>query len=118
VANSPYLLTVFGSLRFVRADRVRDRAMGEDDLRHIVVGDPDPTPNSPSKVHEHPDCRCGFEWTDEASQNLTLLWSCTREPGHPGQHLAGTGEWVAAVHPETQHYVASKASGKSNAEQR
>jgi hypothetical protein len=92
--------------------------MGEDDLRHIVVGDPDPTPNSPSKVHEHPDCRCGFEWTDEASQNLTLLWSCTREPGHPGQHLAGTGERVAAVHPETQHYVASKASGKSNAERR
>jgi hypothetical protein len=93
--------------------------MSEDELRHIVVGDPDPTPNSPNKIHEHlADCRCGFQWTDEASQNLALLWSCTREPAHAGQHLAGTGEWVAAVHPETQHYVANKASEKSGADQR
>jgi hypothetical protein len=76
--------------------------MGKDELGHIVVGDPDPTPGVPSKVNGRPhDYRCGFEWTDEDSPGLTLLWSCTREPAHPGQHLAGTGESVAAVHPET-----------------
>ena len=74
--------------------------MGKDELEHIVVGDPDPTPNSSSKVSGH-IIHCGFEWADDTSQTLTLLWSCTRKPGHPGQHLAGTGEWVAAVHPET-----------------
>ena len=79
--------------------------MEQDKLKHIVVGDPDPTPNSQSKGNGPPcDYSCGFEWADETSQNLTLLWSCTREPGHSGQHLAGTGEWVAAVHPEMQHY--------------
>jgi hypothetical protein len=30
---------------------------------------------------------------------MTLLWCCTRELGHQGQHIAGTGEHVAAVHP-------------------
>jgi hypothetical protein len=29
----------------------------------------------------------------------SLHWCCTRERGHPGQHLAGTGEVIAAVHP-------------------
>jgi hypothetical protein len=77
--------------------------MSKDELSHIIVGDPDPTADLPSKTHGYPtDSRCGFEWADETSQNLTLLWSCTREPGHPGQHLAGTGEWVAAVHPNAE----------------
>ncbi len=89
--------------------------MGKDELKHIVVGDPDPTPDSSSNVSRYP-IHCGFEWTDEASQSLTLLWSCTRERGHPGQHLAGTGEWVAAVHPETQNYPASKDAQESSAE--
>jgi hypothetical protein len=79
--------------------------MSKDELRHIVVGDPDPTPALSSEISGHP-VHCGFEWADEASRNLTLLWSCTRKPGHPGQHLAGTGDWVAAVHPETQNYPA------------
>ncbi|MGH3921612.1 MAG: hypothetical protein ACRDTT_01840 [Pseudonocardiaceae bacterium] len=77
--------------------------MGEDELRHIVVGDPDPTPDLSTDLDGHLT-RCGFGWTDGISQALILLWFCTREPGHPGQHLAGTGEWVAAVHPETQNY--------------
>ena len=89
--------------------------MGKDELRHIGAGDPDPTPDSSSNVSGHP-IHCGFEWTDEASQTLTLLWSCTREPGHPGQHLAGTGEWVAAVHPETGHCPASTDAWQSSAE--
>ena len=70
--------------------------MGKDELRHIVVGDPDPTPNSSSKASGYL-IHCGFEWADETSPTLILLWSCTRELGHQGQHLAGTGEWVAAV---------------------
>lgn len=88
--------------------------MKKDELRHIVVGDPDPTPDLSSKVDGHP-LHCGFDWTDGTSQTFTLLWFCTREPGHPGQHLAGTGEWVAAVHPETQNYPASKDSRESDA---
>ena len=91
--------------------------MGQDELGHINVGDPDPTPDLSAKGHAA-DCRCGFEWADEVSQSLTLLWSCTREAGHPGQHLAGTGERVAAVHPETQKYPASKDSWESSAERR
>jgi hypothetical protein len=93
------------------------QTMGKDELRHIVVGDLDPTADLPSKVSGHP-INCGFEWADETSQSLTLLWSCTRAPGHLGQHLAGTGEWVAAVHPETQNHPASKGARESDAERR
>jgi hypothetical protein len=89
--------------------------MGKDELRHISVGDPDPTPDSSSSVSGYP-IHCGFEWADEVSRTLTLLWSCTREPGHPGQHLAGTGEWVAAVHPEKQDCPASTDAWQSSAE--
>lgn len=92
--------------------------MGEDELRHIVVGDPDPTPALSSRDTGHlSERRCGFEWTDEPSPGLTLLWSCTREPGHPGQHLAGTGESVAAVHPETHLAQQVKTSSEGSAEQ-
>jgi hypothetical protein len=54
--------------------------MGKDELGHIVVGDAGPTPNSSSKGSGHL-IHCGFEWADETSQTLTLLWSCTRKPG-------------------------------------
>jgi len=73
--------------------------MGKDELRHIIEGDPDPTPDLSSKADGHPT-RCEFHWADKTSKTFTLFWCCTREPGHPGQHLAGTGERVAAVHPE------------------
>ena len=69
--------------------------LGQDELRHITVGDPDPT--------SHLGQKCGFEWADETSPTLILLWSCTRELGHQGQHLAGTGEWVAAVRGSEEH---------------
>jgi hypothetical protein len=36
---------------------------------------------------------------------LILPWACTRELDHQGQHLAGTGEWVAAVHPQLNSTV-------------
>lgn len=91
--------------------------MTQDELRHIVVGDPDPTVNLSSKVNGHP-INCRFEWADETSPTLTLLWFCTRELGHPGQHVAGTGEWVAAVHPGTRNHPPSKDSPESNAERR
>ena len=70
--------------------------LGQDELRHVAVGDPDPTPD-PGTANGYQTCR--FEWTDETSPTLTLPWSCTRELGHQGQHLAGTGKRVAAVHP-------------------
>ena len=89
--------------------------MCKDELRHIIVGDPDPTADLSNNVSGHP-INCRFEWPEETSQTLTLLWSCTRESGHPGQHLAGTGEWVAAVHHETQNHPASKCCRETNAE--
>lgn len=67
-----------------------------DPLGHIVVGSLDPT----SKLYKNNGYReCGFEWFDDTCQDLVLRWQCTRELDHPGQHLAGTGHWVAAVHP-------------------
>lgn len=71
--------------------------LSQDELRHITVGDPDPTSRLDQKQ------KCGFEWADETSQTLILLWCCTRELGHQGQHLAGTGEWVAAVRSSEDH---------------
>jgi hypothetical protein len=62
----------------------------------VAVGDPDPTADLGTAAQYRP---CGFEWADETSPNLILSWSCTRELGHQGQHLAGTGERVAAVYP-------------------
>ncbi|MGH3961947.1 MAG: hypothetical protein ACRDRY_01635 [Pseudonocardiaceae bacterium] len=70
----------------------------QDELERISVGDPDPT-SYPGAVNGARACR--FEWADEASQTLILPWSCTRVLGHRGQHLAGTGERVAAVHPHS-----------------
>ena len=71
-------------------------SLDRDELRHVAVGDPDPTAVA-SMIDGY--CACRFQWTDEISRTLVLAWSCTRRPGHPGQHLAGTGQWVAAVHP-------------------
>jgi hypothetical protein len=75
----------------------RSASPGQDWLDHVGVGDPDPT-SDPGAVNGNLTCR--FEWVDEASQTLILHWSCTRELGHQGQHVAGTGERVAAVHPQ------------------
>lgn len=66
-----------------------------DPLDHIIVGNPDPT-SGHDKDSGHREC--GFEWFDDTCLTLVLRWQCTRESGHPGQHLAGTGHRVAAVH--------------------
>jgi hypothetical protein len=68
--------------------------LGQDELQRVAVGDPDPT-SDPGMVDGSGKCR--FEWDEEISRTMTLLWRCTRELGHPGQHIAGTGECVAAV---------------------
>ncbi|MBV8993829.1 MAG: hypothetical protein JO287_09030 [Pseudonocardiales bacterium] len=73
-----------------------NRGLSQDKLAHVAVGDPDPTLD----LDIANGYLCRFEWADEASQTLILPWSCTRERGHRGQHVAGTGEWVAAVHPQ------------------
>ena len=75
----------------------RSGSLGHDELEHITVGDPDPT-SGPGTANGHRLCR--FEWADEPSQTLILSWSCTRKLGHQGQHLAGTGERIAAAHPQ------------------
>lgn len=68
-----------------------------DPLGHIIAGNPDPTWDLIHKDNGYRECR--FEWFDDTWRTLVLRWQCTRESGHPGQHLAGTGYWVAAVHP-------------------
>lgn len=70
------------------------RRLGQDGLERVVVGDPDPTSDS-GTANRYRECR--FEWTDEISRTMTLPWCCTRELGHQGQHIAGTGECDAAV---------------------
>ena len=67
---------------------------GQDELRHVALGDPDPT-SDPGMANGLGKCR--FEWNEEISRTMTLPWCCTRERGHQGQHIAGTGECVAAV---------------------
>ena len=79
----------------LRCQRVLARySPGEDKLKHVAVGDPDPVP-------AHGYRACSFEWADEVSTGFVLLWCCTRAQGHHGHHLAGTGERVAAVHPNS-----------------
>lgn len=72
-------------------------SLDQDELERVAVGDPDPT-SDPGTTIGYRACR--FTWTDETSPILILPWSCTRELAHPGQHIAGTGEKVAAVHPQ------------------
>jgi hypothetical protein len=63
-------------------------------LEDVAVGDADPTyRRSGADGHR----MCGFEWADDASPTFRLLWTCTREWEHPGRHIAGTGDRVAAV---------------------
>lgn len=81
-----------------RHRRPRSRSFGQDVLGRIAVGDPDPTADPGGTADRPPTC--GFEWTDECSRTLILPWSCTRELGHQGQHLASTGEWIAAKHSQ------------------
>jgi hypothetical protein len=71
-------------------------SLDPDELHQVAIGDPDPTADLGTTTSYRP---CGFKWVDETSPTLHLHWSCSRELGHPGQHLAGTGESVAAVHP-------------------
>jgi hypothetical protein len=77
----------------LRCQRVLARySAGKDELTHVAIGDPDPGP-----AHQYR--ACGFQWADEISTSFVLLWRCTREQGHHGQHLAGTGQSIVAVHP-------------------
>jgi hypothetical protein len=80
---------------FVDYTRSPRRCDMSDPLSHIVVGHPDPTSDLDT---DNGYRECGFEWFDDTCLTLVLRWQCTREWGHPGQHLAGTGHWVAAVH--------------------
>jgi hypothetical protein len=82
----------------------RNASAVQDWLEHVVVGDPDPT--SDHSVGNR-SLKCQFQWADEVSSTLVLPWSCTRELGHPGQHLAGTGQRVVAVHPAVLFTVAA-----------
>jgi hypothetical protein len=68
--------------------------LGQDELELVAVGDRDPT-SDPGTVAGYRECR--FEWAEKVSPSATLPWCCTRELGHQGQHIAGTGEYVAAV---------------------
>ena len=68
--------------------------LDHDELQRVAVGDPDPTLDAGMADGFR---KCRLEWAEEISRSLTLLWCCTRELGHQGQHIAGTGEWVAAV---------------------
>jgi hypothetical protein len=67
--------------------------LGDYELECVAVGDPDPT-SHPGTTNGYQACR--FGWS-EISRTMTLPWRCTRELGHQGQHIAGTGERVAAV---------------------
>jgi hypothetical protein len=82
----------------LRHHRPSSGNLDQDEVGHVAVGDPDPTAD-PAGTADGLG-KCGFKWTDECSQTLILPWSCTRTLGHQGQHLAGTGEWVAARHPQ------------------
>jgi hypothetical protein len=79
----------------------------QDELEHVAVGDRDPSEIlAPVEGYR----TCGFEWADDTSPTLILLWSCTREEGHLGQHLAGTGVWVVAVRPGSHPWRVSSRS--------
>ena len=81
--------------RKLRRRLPRYTSPGQDWLGQVVVGDPDPT----SDPHAGKgNLTCQFAWDRNVSSTLVLSWCCTRKRGHPGQHLAGTGEWVGAVY--------------------
>jgi hypothetical protein len=82
----------------LRHHRPSSESFSQDELGHVTVGDPDPTADPGGTADG--SGKCGFKWTDQCSRTLILPWSCTRALGHQGQHLAGTGEGVAALHPQ------------------
>jgi hypothetical protein len=82
----------------LRHRRPSSASFVQDGLEHVAVGDPDPTADPGGAADG--SGKCGFKWTHQRSRTLILPWSCTRTLGHQGQHLAGTGEWVAALHPQ------------------
>jgi hypothetical protein len=95
--GSSHSIGLGASVRPLSVDYTRSplRCDMNDLLGHIIVGNPDPT----SDLYKGNGYRgCGFVWFDDTCLTLVLRWQCTRESGHPGQHLAGTGHWVAAVH--------------------
>jgi hypothetical protein len=68
--------------------------LSRNQLKDFTVGDADLTcPRGGADGHR----MCRFEWVDEISSTFRLLWTCTREWGHLGRHIAGTGDGVAAV---------------------
>jgi len=79
----------------VQRRQSRSATLDVEELEHVAVGDLDPT-SCHSADHQHPLCQ--VEWVDALSPTFVVLWICTREPSHHGQHIAGTGHWVAAVH--------------------
>jgi hypothetical protein len=80
-----------------------------DPFSHIVVGSADPTAYLSRKDSNYREC--WFEWWDDTLPTLVLRWQCTRESGHAGHHLAGTGYSVAAVHsPEKPIPVGTDSS--------
>ena len=82
--------------------------LSQSQLEDVTVGDADPTcPRDGADGHR----MCRFEWVDEASPTFRLLWTCTREWGHPGRHIAGTGEQVAAVQGEKDIARAAPSPG-------
>jgi hypothetical protein len=76
--------------------QLRSGKLNQHELDHIAVGDPDPT--APHRENNEPRL-CQFQWTDQLSPVFGLLWICTRDQSHHGPHIAGTGDWVAAVRP-------------------
>lgn len=76
----------------VRLVRLTDKVLAESTLtgthRDYAVGDVDDTPNDAAV--------CRFEWSPPDNVGK---WVCTRYPDHNGNHAAGTGTVIAAVHP-------------------
>lgn len=74
----------------------RNEKLNHHKLAHITVGDPDPTTHHSA---DNEPALCQFQWTAQLSPVFGLLWTCTRDQSHQGPHIAGTGDWVAAVCP-------------------
>jgi hypothetical protein len=79
--------------KFPRLQRLSNK-LAPHQLDHIAVGNPDRTSQGGA---DHGRQMCRFEWSDELSPTFIVPWVYTREHGHCDQHVAGTGEWVAAV---------------------
>lgn len=59
--------------------------------RDYAVHDEDDTPDDSSVM-------CRFQWHEHWVGGVSL-WTCTRYAEHNGNHAAGTGKFIAAVHP-------------------